>query len=164
LTIRKRALEVATKANKSLVTVRGNEEKVALHPGDQGKERFYRTGRQVIAHCELGISVETWFDEFQSLVAESEKWMAERSDRVRACFCSPSMTHIVLFVVPSLDSFDFELADELTELNISLLNKFNIGNLEVHQIPWVEKERFVGFNSARLIYERPQSPPTPMGT
>jgi hypothetical protein len=71
---------------------------------------------------------------------------------VRAAFCAPRGTRTVLFFIPVSDRFDFDLADELTVLNMELVNKFNIGMVEVRQIPWDEIDRFLDPGSARQVY------------
>ena len=139
-----------------VTTIHSCESTVALQPDGQGKERFYRTGKQVIAHCELGISIEVWFEEFQGMVAEVEAWAEQHASKIRSCYCSPNGSHVTIFVAPTSESFDFELAGELADLNSDLLRKFNIGNLEIHQIPWAEADRFINFPSSRRIYGEPR--------
>ena len=151
---------VEADTKKSLQTIRENEAKIALHPDGSGKERFYRTGRQVIAHCELAISVEVWFTEFGSMVEYAAQWASARASSIRTCYCSPSGSRVVLFVVPISTSFDFKLSEELADLNSDLLKKFNIGNLEIHQVPGAEADRFIDFKSSQLIYGSPQITPT----
>jgi hypothetical protein len=86
-------------------------------------------------------------------------WSRERAKQVRSCFVEPRGKKIALYFIPVSEHFDFELADALTELNTDLVQKFNIGLVEVYQVPERELERFLD-QSARPIYgERPKSHP-----
>lgn len=130
-----------------------------LHPEDDNL--FVRTGRQIIHACRLGISVEVWLDELRSLTEFVRVWSAGRSERVRSCYCAPRGSVLLLFFSPSSPTFDFELADGLAELNLELNQKFNLGAVEVHQVPLNEIDRFVDTESALLVYgEHFKSPAT----
>lgn len=106
--------------------------------------------------------IELWLEEIQGMVAEVANWAERNAKRVRSCYCSPSGSNVMIFVSPSSDSFDFELAAELADLNSTLLRQFNIGNLEIHQIPWKEADRFIDFTSSRRIYGEPRLSSTTM--
>ena len=67
-----------------------------------------------------------------------------------------------MFFVPPGRQFSFELADELAELNRALIAGFNIGMVEVGQIPSGEIERFVDVETAQLIYGKPIEAPGPV--
>ncbi|MCC7290763.1 MAG: hypothetical protein IT449_01730 [Phycisphaerales bacterium] len=121
-----------------------------LHPEDDNL--FVRTGRQIIQACRLGISVEVWLDELKSVTEFVRVWAADSAGRVRSCYCAPRGSVLLLFFCPSSPTFDFELADRLAELNLELNQKFNLGAVEVHQVPLGELDRFVDTESALLVY------------
>ena len=64
-----------------------------------------------------------------------------------------------MFFSPKSTAFDFELADCLSVLNLELIQRFNVGTVEVHQIPWNEIDRFVDTESTKLIYGEHYKPP-----
>lgn len=128
-----------------------------LHPDDN--DLFFRTGKQIIESCQLGISIEVWIDELNSMVEHVRAWASGKNDRVRTCYCTPKGTKVVLFFSPNSAAFDFDLADCLSVLNLELIQKFNVGMVEVHQIPWNEIDRFVDTESTKLIYGEHFKPP-----
>ncbi|MFP4052951.1 MAG: hypothetical protein ACLFV7_03705 [Phycisphaerae bacterium] len=84
---------------------------------------------------------------------EVEKWIGDRSGRVLSCHAVPRGIGIALFFVPAAESFDFDLADELVGLSANLVRHFNVGPVEIHQIPQDELERFVPPKTAWTVYE-----------
>ena len=121
-----------------------------IRPAD--KDLFVRTGAQIIDSCRLGIGFELWFDEVQAMVERVRRWAEGRADRVRACYCSPAGKRVTLFVVPTAGRFDFDLADAIVDLNTSLVKDFNVGRVEVGQVPWDELDRFVDVGSAIHVF------------
>jgi hypothetical protein len=133
--------------------ITADQERVLLHP--ENNDLFMRTGKQVIEDCQLGISVQVWFRELEAMLHEVGKWIdapGGGGSRVRACYCTPRGTKIILFFVPKSDQFDFDLADALTELNVQLMTRFNVGMVEVRQVPHDEVERFVTIDRAKVVY------------
>lgn len=133
-----------------------------LHPEDNNL--FVRTGKQVIDSCRLGISVELWLEELSSVMKEVESWCEARKDRVRSCYCAPRIAKLAFFFLPVAERFDFDLADELADLNSHLLKDFNVGMVETHQVPWVEADRFLDPVTARLVHGEALEVPRPMET
>jgi hypothetical protein len=127
---------------------------VILRP--ENNDVFIRTGKQVIAGCNLGISVDLWLDELHSLIAFVSDWTKNHSTTVEACFIEPRPRCVMLVFVPISKSFNFELADELVELNAKLIKDFNVGMVEIHQIPQDELGHFLDPSAARLIYGDPR--------
>ena len=135
---------------------RDDERQIVLHP--ENDDLFVRTGRQVIASCQLGISIELWLSEFHSMLEHVKEWCTEHKEQVRSSFAYPRGAKVVLFVVPAREQFDFDLADALAELNAQLPRDFNIGVIAIHQVPWGELDRFLDPERARHIYgEQPTS-------
>ena len=129
---------------------------VILHPQDN--DLFIRTGRQVIESCRLGISVDLWLEEMDSMQRFVAQWCAGRASKIHSCYCFPRGPQICLFVTPNSESYDFDLADELTELSLTLLRQFNVGTVEVYQVPHGELGRFIDPHSSRHIHGHPIEP------
>ncbi len=81
------------------------------------------------------------------------EWGAARSAQVQACYVSPRSTRIALFFVPRAGRYDFDLADALTDLNSDLVRRFNVGMIEIQQVPADEVDRFVAGDRSRVIDE-----------
>lgn len=151
---------MTSKSQQDKITIneRDGDVPVVLRP--ENNDLFGRTARQVISACQLGISVELWLNELTAMLTKVSRWSAERSQAIRACFCAPGGTRTILFFVPVIGRFDFDLADQLTALNAELVKEFNVGMVEVRQVPWEELDRFLNPDSAKLVYgEQPESHP-----
>ncbi|MFA7236227.1 MAG: hypothetical protein WC058_05115 [Phycisphaeraceae bacterium] len=86
------------------------------------------------------------------MLHEIKAWAESHADAVRACFVAPLGPRMAVFVIPCGDQFNFDLADELASLNIHLVRKYNVGMVELHQIPFDEIDRFVDPATAKWVY------------
>ncbi len=86
------------------------------------------------------------------MIAHATKWIEVHSASVEACFIEPRLRCIMLFFVPVSDRFDFDLADDLVELNVETIKNFNVGMVESHQVTFNELDRFLNLPMARQIY------------
>lgn len=132
-----------------LCETQDGDRNVVVRPADM--DLFVRTGKQVIEACKLGIKLEVWLDEVHSMVEEIRAWASERQC-IAYCLLRPKGLKLVLFVVPRCAQFDFDLADELAEFNLKLMTRFNVGAVELIQIPDAEIDRFLEVESAVRVY------------
>ena len=129
---------------------RDAQRSVVFHP--ESNDLFIRTGKQVIEDCQLAISLSVWMDELNSLLREMGDWAAGQSQLLRSCYCSPVRGRLTFFFAPKAEQFDFDLADLLVNLSLSLRQKYNVGSFELLQAPWSDWDRFVNIESAVRIY------------
>lgn len=115
---------------------------------------FMRTGKQIIEHCRLGISVETWMKEVHDLFGQVQEWCEKRHDKVRCCYAAPT-AKVTLFFIPTSEAYDFDLGEDLANLTVTLVQNYNVGMIETRQVPWSERERFIRDESSRAIYGQP---------
>jgi hypothetical protein len=152
-----------TRSTAGAIQVRESEDgerSVVLHPADD--DLFVRTGTQVIGDCRLGISVELWIKEFLGAVEEVRSWSNDRREKIRSCYWAPMGSRVTFFFMPAGAQFDFDLADQLAQLNSDLLSKFNVGAVELHQIPWEEWDRFLSLKTARHVHGDTFTPSDPV--
>ncbi len=123
---------------------------VLVHPANN--DIFVMTGQQAIRACQLGISIQVWVEEFTSMTDFARRWCQERADRVLACYVAPRSNRVVLHVIPASDAFDFDLAEQLVELQTQIAQQFRIGHCEVGQIPRTEMDRFINLDAAQKIH------------
>lgn len=112
-----------------------------IHPATD--DLFMRTGRQVIEGCQLGISVEVWASEMSDMIEHVQSWSHAHAQSIEACYISPRGSQTILYFIPSLGRFDFDLARECVELQMEILHRYNVGMVEIYQIPGNELSRFV---------------------
>jgi hypothetical protein len=132
------------------VHVHQSDEKVLLH-GPQD-DIIMRTGKQIIDACELHTSLDLWRHEFNDMLDFVKDESQKFSSQIEACYLSPRGTKLLLIFIQISPSFDFELADKLTELGINLRNRFNVGFTELMQVPSREADRFIDFNGAVHVF------------
>lgn len=128
---------------------RDADTRFVIHP--ESNDVFVRSGKQVVASCQIGISLEVWLGELNELFVTISDWCGKHAS-IRAAFAQPIGSRIAIYVAPTSSSFDFDLGDQLAELNISVARKYRVlGMIEVLQIPWDDKETFIG-QTAKCIY------------
>ena len=134
---------------------------VLLRPDDN--DLFVRTARQVIDHCQLGISLELWLKELDSLSEAVAAWCDDRGG-VRSCYCAPQGPRVVYFFAPARNQFDFDLADALALFSLQQASRFNVGDVDFLQIPMDELDRFLDPRKAKRVYGQPFETPAAVGT
>jgi len=132
------------------VHVQHTDESVMLH-GPQD-DIIMRTGKQIIEACELRTSLDLWRHEFNDMLEFVKTECQKFARQVDACFLSPRGAKLLLVFIQTSPSFDFDLADKLTEVEITLQNKFNVGFTEVMQVPISEADRFINFNGVVHVF------------
>lgn len=125
---------------------------IVIHPANN--DLFIRTGRQVIEACGLHIGIELWIKELDEMIKMITQWCESHGDAIQSCCVAPLGPRMAVFVVPQTRSFNFDLADELARLNVELVQTFNVGMVETHQIPATELNRFVDPAIAKWVYGR----------
>ena len=108
------------------------------------RDLFVLTGRQLIESCGLQLSIQLYVDEAGLAVAELSRWAAARRAKIASIHWEPRPGHLGLYVAVASDAFDFDLADEMTDLNLRLNREFTLGRVEVFQVPAAAVGRFVG--------------------
>lgn len=153
----------STTANNPIQIDGGNDpgRPVLLRPDNN--DLFVRTARQVIDHCQLGISLELWLKELDSLSEAVAAWCVSQGG-VRSCYCAPQGSRVVFFLSPLRDQFDFDLADSLANFSLQQAPRFNIGAVDFHQIPLDELDRFLNPRNAKHIYGEEFRSSAPVGT
>lgn len=127
----------------------GDAQPVVLHPSND--DLFVRTGKQVIEACQLGIGLELWLKELESAIEEVRAWCSTKS-AVAACHVAIFRSRVNFFFIPQTTYYDFDLGLELSDLNVQLYQRYNVGMVEIHQLPEREMSRFIPSDSSRLIY------------
>lgn len=136
------------------------DRRYVIKPEDN--DLFVLTGRQVILACQLGISVQLWLKELQAMEEAVRDWCSSRAGRVSGCFLVPRGDKLVLYITPISSQYDFDLADEMTDLSMTLAREYRIGFVDLYQIPGGETQRFFNPKSARQLYGQPSTASCPV--
>lgn len=125
---------------------------VVVHP--ENDDLFVLTGRQAIDGCRLGISLKVWLDELDAMSGFVAEWCDAHRDQVDRCALVPRSGNLLLFVSPTSPQFDFDLADAMVDLDLTVSRQFRLGRVEVQQVPERELERFVDADKGRQLWPR----------
>lgn len=129
----------------------------AKHDGDRivvltsvTEDRFVKTCQWLVETTKLGISHDVWLRELHQLLTYVRHWAEARADRVRSCFAAQRDSEMAIYVVPRSNRFDFDLSDELTQLDLELAEKFQACPCDVLQIPDEARDRLEDLAGHRL--------------
>ena len=112
-----------------------------------------KVASQLIDACNLQTNVQLWLQEAMDLEKRVSEWCGTKPN-VGDCFASYASQGITFFLVMDSATFDFALAGELASQTHQLPSVFNVGPIEMHQIPSDEADHFVNPQRDRRIYHR----------
>jgi hypothetical protein len=120
----------------------------------ENRDLFVRTGRQVIAACNTQLRIERWLSLYEEMLRSVRDFAEAHAERVAECYAVPRGTKTALRFVPKSDSFDFDLAGDLADLEFDFQARFSnlLGWIEVGQVPGWELDRFIDLAAAQRIY------------
>lgn len=108
--------------------------------------------------CRQAMKMQEWREQFYGLLAAVHQWTELNTLRIESCYISPIEGGLAVFVVPKADTYDFDLADALTDLDLSLAQNFDLCRCDVLQIPGKSPGRLQTFldpQQSILIYGQP---------
>lgn len=120
----------------------------------EDEDRFSLTCAQAIEACKIHTSRKVWFEELRSLFSQVNEWAIKNQSAVRCCYAQPRAGLVAIFIIPIKDSFDFDLADKIADLDLELSQEFPLVPAEVLQIPGNEDglQTFVDTHTAKHLY------------
>ena len=127
-----------------------SDKQVVVHPDDD--DLFVVAGKNLIRSCRLQSSIELWLKELELAKNYIRSWCQVRRDKVIAAYLVPRPTRLSLFLVQQSDAYDFDLSDDVTDLDLDLNKDYNLGNVEPFQIPAAEVLRFVDLQQADQLH------------
>lgn len=116
----------------------------------KNSEEFFMTIQQAVIACRQLDKFLDFKEQMGNLWEFLMEWVSERRTSIKSAYLTPR-DHDVLFLVVQKDvPFDQELADDLSDLDISAANdrRFGLINLEVMSIPSVSKDSITAFISS----------------
>jgi hypothetical protein len=138
LPIRLRAAEGSTRA--------------VVEPDDQ--DRFMMLVDQVIRACRLYQATAVQINEFEhKLVPQLQGWVSSHAKRLSAAHLTLRDTGL-LFVVSCVEAYDFELEDELTDLDVAIAEQHPDFVLDVLQTPKLDEGALAAFvGESSLVFD-----------
>lgn len=138
---------------------------VVVSPENQ--DRFVMTCERAIEACRLSESRNIFKSDIEKMVLHCQEWALAHAKSIRAIYVGPQEFHVIAFVVPVSDHFDFDLAEKVAELAHELTKKFPAARPDAIEVPGASADnlqRFVNLEEALLIYGTPVEASASMGS
>jgi hypothetical protein len=123
------------------------------------EEIFHRTGAQIVSACRLQMTVSAWLQNWDLAVEYVRKWCVDNADRLAIVLVDFRSGKTVFYVAPRSDTFDGDLADRQSELDLWLNTRGAIGYAETRQIPPWDLKKFVSSEALRVWPTDQTAPP-----
>lgn len=131
------------------------------------EERFFTTSQEAAEALRHRDKIAQFQKEIMAILQHLRKWMYSHATVVDKCYFGFRSGRQVIFVVPKSAKFDFDLSDELTQLDLDLAAKFNLSRCEIMQVPGNSPETlsmFIDPGEVILIYGISARTPRQMAT
>jgi hypothetical protein len=115
-----------------------------------------RTAQELVEASKLLNNRDLWVANFRATVNTVRAWCDDVRSKVRTALVDVRSNKVLFYFVPSSESYDLELGDKMTDLEISLSAGAGIGYVETLQVPERSLERFVDGRSL-MVWSRPDA-------
>ena len=118
---------------------------------------FVKTGRQVLAACQLADDVaaafRAWQGQFGVMLEFVADWANRQAERVRNVVVVGRGGKLILMLLPTDEAFDFNLAEASSDLRYDLMKLFSaVGEIDILQVPAWDWQRFFGPDEVIACY------------
>ncbi|MCG8408852.1 MAG: hypothetical protein MI923_26910 [Phycisphaerales bacterium] len=137
-----------------------DERSVLISP--ENEDRFVLSCKETIQAVQSGLGEIAFQAELKELIKHISEWVTKRIESLHACYLASRDGDLVVFSVPKSDQYDNLLADELTELDVELAEKFQYWRCQVVQIPGKSSTELAAFldEEQALAFHGPQDQAT----
>jgi hypothetical protein len=132
-----------------------------VHVTPKDRSLFLMSAEKATEACRDVIQREEGIERFESaFLVPLHQWCMDHADRVRACYIPLPVGHIQVFIVTASPEFDFDLAEAIATLELTLSRSgWRVG---VTQLPSTDEETlatFFSLDGALEVYaeQRPTS-------
>jgi hypothetical protein len=131
-----------TSARRPPVKLDYRDGEVVVTPAD--RDVFFISAEKATQACREAVQADERVARFtHELLVPLREWCAARSSRVSACFIPLPAGHVQVFIVTSSPRFDFDLAEEVAELERRLAEAG--WRVSVSQLPASDEETLATF-------------------
>lgn len=125
-------------------------EKVLVEPEDE--DRFCVTSREAARACQQMENDKEWKERFDQFLLHLQHWGKEHAVRVNSILVDIGDGSLSVMVCTPGEEYDFGIDDELSGLDIEIVQKFPWCVAEVMQIPGKVKDGQLSLEKAILVY------------
>ena len=136
-------------------SARNAEQRFVFSP--ENNDIFVKTGRQVLAACQLADDVaaafKAWQGQFGVMLEFVADWANRQAERVRNVVVVGRGGKLILMLLPTDEAFDFDLAEASSDLRFDLMKLFSaVGEIDILQVPVWDWQRFFGRDEVIASY------------
>lgn len=124
------------------------------------EDRFVLSCAQAVAAVTLGLGANAIREEILGLLDHATKQFRQHRSQIRSVHAMLRQAELVFFVVPAKDTYDSDLGEKLSDIDIDLARLFQIVPSGVQQIPAESMSMFINETAWELpIHEHAEYPP-----
>lgn len=118
----------------------------------ENEDRFYVPMPEAVRRIQIGESRHAWNDELNAMLVAVHQWACHTKARdcIKECYAAPCDGTITIYVVPATGRFDFNLANQITDLDLRLARDFQAVPTEIIQIPGDTDDCLMQFVDTRI--------------
>lgn len=107
--------------------------RVVFTPADN--DRFVLTCAAAVRAVKVGMNTEAAADEIGQLITYVTSSLKAHGDRIADCYVMPRRGELTFFVVPRAKTYDHELSEILSHIDLKIAEKFQLIPSGLQQIP-----------------------------
>lgn len=125
-------------------------EDVLIETDDE--DRFLMTMKEAAHACKQAENEKKWQDDFKRFLHKVSQWCEAKAEHVRAGYVGVGDGALNVFICTKSATYNFDIEDELSDLDIELVQAFPWLIAEVVQIPLQVKEDQIFSETAVSVY------------
>jgi hypothetical protein len=101
----------------------------------ENEDRFLTTSRAAAQACQQAERLREWEGQFKEFLGFINTWCQEHEQKVRSCFVTVGDHSLNVLVFIRGDDYNFDLDDELADLDLALFERYPVCSADVLQVP-----------------------------
>ncbi len=127
-----------------------SERRVVVVPEDE--DRFVVTMREAAQACKQAQDDKEWKDAFDSFLIYLENWAEDHANQIESVFVNVADGALNILICTAAESYNVDLDDLITDLDLSLVKEFPWLVAEVMQVPGSVQGDRIPYEKAILVY------------
>jgi hypothetical protein len=125
-------------------------EHIVVVPEDE--DRFMTTVREAAIACKNAQDEKKWKEGFDEFLIFLRGWCNSHKNKVAKCFVQIGDGILNVLICTHKDEYDFDFDDDVTELDLAIIAKFEWAVVEVMQLPSNTADSNISKDKAIQVY------------
>jgi hypothetical protein len=144
------AAKVSPVVQKPIVLTLRSIEKVLVEPDD--RDRFVVTAAEAAQACKQFDDVKEWQGKFNALLDSLREWCEQQAEIVASAYVAVVDGCLIVVVGTKGEDYSFDFDDEITDLDLKLIEEYPWLIAEILHVPAQSLERHVSTEKAIQVY------------